>query len=66
MTTNEPSPRCTLDPAVRAALEGVLEYLWHEEERSYRETPSPDHCFRRLETIRRWLDNTPPRPPRPR
>ncbi len=40
------------------ALSAVLEYLWADELRSFRESPEPGHLFVRLVEIANWLNNS--------
>ena len=44
-----------LTPEVEASLERVIEYLLQDEERHYQESPSANHIYLDLKTIKSWL-----------
>ncbi len=57
--------RCSLPVDVEQAIEEVLDYLWHEEQRHFKEVDGiekQNHVFRSLALIRRWLMNRRPVP----
>ncbi len=50
-----PGIRCRDDGPAARMVSGVLDYLWEDEGRHFRENPASDHIYRRVVAVDAWL-----------